>query len=96
MAALSASGETGDEFVFMGFVPRSGALRTNWFKTLEAEARPVVFFEAPHRVQRLLADLSSLLVKRPIHVFRELTKINETYVIQPNRRSLRGGGVYLS
>jgi len=84
MAALSASGETGDAFVFMGFVPRSGALRTKWLKSLESEPRPVVFFEAPHRVERLMADLASVLVNRPIHVFRELTKINESYVIRPN------------
>src|SRR5688572_7989980 len=45
MAALSASGEPGDEFVFMGFIPRSGALRTRWLAALQAEPRTVVFFE---------------------------------------------------
>lgn len=84
MAALSASGEAGDAFVFMGFVPRSGALRAKWLKALEAEHRPVVFFEAPHRMDRLMADVVSLLVVRPMHIFRELTKINESYVIRPN------------
>jgi 16S rRNA (cytidine1402-2'-O)-methyltransferase len=79
MAALSASGEAGDEFAFMGFIPRSGALRSRWLEALSAEARTVIFFEAPHRIERLLPEIGQLLVDRPIHVFKELTKINEFY-----------------
>ena len=84
MAALSASGEPGDEFVFMGFIPRSGALRTRWLDALTAEPRSVIFFEAPHRVERLLPEMGQLLVNRPIHVFKELSKINEFYVEYTN------------
>jgi len=84
MAALSASGEPGGEFVFMGFIPRSGALRSRWLGALAAEPRPVIFFEAPHRVDRLLPEIGSLLVNRPIHVFKEISKINEFYVEYTN------------
>jgi 16S rRNA (cytidine1402-2'-O)-methyltransferase len=84
MAALSASGESADEFVFMGYVPRSGALRTDWLNRLQAESRPVVFFEAPHRIGRLMTDIVNILVIRPIHLFRELTKINEISVTYTN------------
>jgi 16S rRNA (cytidine1402-2'-O)-methyltransferase len=84
MAALSASGESADEFVFMGYVPRSGALRTDWLNRLQAESRPVVFFEAPHRIRRLMTDIVNILVIRPIHLFRELTKINEISVTYTN------------
>jgi 16S rRNA (cytidine1402-2'-O)-methyltransferase len=87
MAALSASGEPGDEFAFMGFIPRSGAQRTRWLEALIAEPRTTVFFEAPHRMERLLAELPTLLVERPIHVFKELSKINEFYVNCTNTSS---------
>lgn len=80
MAALSASGEPADQFVFMGYVPRSGALRTKWIQALSKEPRTVVFFEAPHRIARTLADLANILVIRTIHIFREITKINEISV----------------
>ena len=85
MAALSASGETADEFVFMGYVPRSGALRSNWLSRLAEENRTVIFFEAPHRISRTIAELAIILVNRPIHVFREITKINEISVTYTNK-----------
>lgn len=84
MAALSAAGEPADEFVFMGFVPRSGALRTTWLNRLEAESRTTVFFESPHRIARTLDDVAHLLAKRPIYIFREVTKINEVSVRYTN------------
>jgi len=84
MAALSSSGVPASEFVFMGFPPRSGSDRSQWFARLAAESRAIVFFEAPHRIARTLNEASQLLVERPIHVHRELTKIHEEYVIQHN------------
>jgi len=84
MAALSASGEPGDEFLFLGFIPRSGALRTRWLEAVRAEPRTQIFFEAPHRIQRLMTEVRDLLVNRPIHVFKEISKINEFYVKYTN------------
>jgi len=83
-AALSASGVPADHFVFLGFPPASGAARERWFDDLAREPRTVVFFEAPHRIRRTLADCQAVLVERQIMTFRELTKINEEYVDTPN------------
>jgi 16S rRNA (cytidine1402-2'-O)-methyltransferase len=80
-AALSVSGLETDQFVFMGFPPSTGADRGRWFEQLALEERPAVFFEAPHRVARTLKDIQEQLVNRPIHIYRELTKIHETLVI---------------
>jgi 16S rRNA (cytidine1402-2'-O)-methyltransferase len=81
--ALSASGFEGTEFVFMGFPPPKGQLREAWFERLAGERRIVVFFEAPHRVRRTLDEAATACGKRPINVFRELTKLNEELFILP-------------
>jgi 16S rRNA (cytidine1402-2'-O)-methyltransferase len=78
--ALSISGLTTAEFTFMGFPPASGAARTRWLKSVAQEERPIVFFEAPHRIKRTLGELASLSVTRPIIVYRELTKQHEESV----------------
>ena len=83
-AALSVSGVEGEEFVFMGFPPPGGSNRRAWFERLAAESRVIVFFEAPHRIARTLAETDRLLVDRHIYVHRELTKINEELVVYTN------------
>ncbi len=79
-AALSISGFNADEFVFMGFPPRSGRAREDWLRRLKGDSRVVVFFEAPHRIARTIADLSDTTVKRPILLGKEITKIYEILV----------------
>ena len=82
-AAISIAGFPLDEFVFMGFPPPGGSARTDWLGRVEKEARAVVFFEAPHRIRRTLADLAGSLVDRQIMVGRELTKLHEFSVVRP-------------
>lgn len=91
MAALSTSGVSAGEFVFMGFPPRSGKERSSWLQRLSSEPRTVVFFEAPHRIQRTLGEVTSRLVERPIYIHRELTKIHEISVKYTNESSGAGG-----
>ena len=79
--ALSISGFSADEFAFMGFPPRSGKDREDWLRRLRNDSRVVVFFEAPHRIERTLSDLTVAEAKRPIIVCREITKIHEQLVI---------------
>jgi 16S rRNA (cytidine1402-2'-O)-methyltransferase len=82
-AALSVSGLSETEFVFMGFPPATGSARRAWLERLAAESRAAVFFEAPHRIARTMTELEQYVGKRPIHVHREITKINEEYVKTP-------------
>lgn len=80
LAALTASGYPGDEFVFAGFAPSRSSDRKAWLAKLADEPRSVVFFEAPHRISKTLADIAALLGDRPITIARELTKMYETLV----------------
>lgn len=85
-AALSVSGFPADQFVFMGFVPRSGESRNSWFDRLEMEPSTVVAFEAPHRIRRTLDEIAVKLGERPILIARELTKVFEELVESPITR----------
>lgn len=81
VAGLSASGIDSDGFTFLGFPPIRGKDRINWFSelSLTSSRRAAVFYEAPHRILRTLAELSNY-IKRPILIGRELTKIHEEFV----------------
>lgn len=82
-AAMSVSGSTVPEFTFLGFPPAKGEDRNRWFERLAGFDHPVIFFEAPHRIERTISEAEKILVKKHILVLRELTKLNETLVIRP-------------
>src|SRR6478672_11644964 len=84
MAALSTSGLEAAEFVFLGFPPVRSKDRKVWFAALAGQSRLAVFFEAPHRIRRTLADLATCLGDdRTVAIGRELTKAYEELVVQP-------------
>jgi 16S rRNA (cytidine1402-2'-O)-methyltransferase len=80
MAALVASGLPADSLVFVGFAPPKSNDRNKWLTALAEERRPVVFFEAPHRIRKTLTAIAELLVDRPIIICRELTKLHEEVI----------------
>jgi len=78
LVALALSGLPTDRFCFEGFLPRKGGERRRRLTELAAEARTMVFFEAPHRLQEFLADAVTVLgPDRRVAVSRELTKTYE-------------------
>src|SRR4030095_15459950 len=83
LAALSSSGIAADCFAFLGFPPIKAKDRASWFRRLQTSAGAAVFFEAPHRIKRTLADLQQLVGDRQVVVGRELTKVHEELVRGP-------------
>ena len=78
IAALAVSGLPADRFCFEGFLPRKAGDRRSRLAELAAERRTLVFFEAPHRLGAMLADLSGAFgAARAGAVCRELTKTYE-------------------
>ena len=76
--AVSLSGLPSSRWVFEGFLPRSGAERTERLEAVAVELRTVVMYEAPHRLHRTLIDLESMCgAQRRIVVAAELTKVHE-------------------
>lgn len=79
--AVTISGLPASRFVFEGFLPRSGRERADRIAEIAAESRTSVIYEAPHRIQRTLADLRAACgADRPVAVCRELTKLYEQVV----------------
>jgi 16S rRNA (cytidine1402-2'-O)-methyltransferase len=76
--ALVLSGLDTTRFVFEGFLPRSGRERTERMAEVAAERRTPVLYEAPHRVERTVADLAVACgPQRRVALARELTKLYE-------------------
>lgn len=75
---LVLSGFDTTRFVFEGFLPRSGKARKERIADIAAERRTIVLYEAPHRVQRTVADLLAACgPDRRVALARELTKLHE-------------------
>ena len=84
MAAISASGWGADGFTFLGFPPSRSSDRKRWFDSLDLIGHLTVLFEAPHRLQKTLGDLTATFGDaHVIGVGRELTKAHEELVIGP-------------
>lgn len=80
VAALSASGLPPQPFFFAGFLPRRPGARR---RKLEAAAEldcTLVFYESPHRISAVLADMADVLGDRRAVVARELTKVHEEFL----------------
>ena len=76
--ALVISGLPTSRFVFEGFLPRSGADRTDRLAMTTTESRTIVFYEAPHRLAKTLSDLTTACgAMRRVVLARELTKLHE-------------------
>lgn len=77
-AAVAISGFGSGRYVFEGFLPRKGREREQRIEELATERRIIVLYEAPHRIERTLADLATRLSPhRGCVVARELTKMHE-------------------
>ena len=81
VAALVASGLPSQPFAFHGFPPRDAGPRRELFGGLRRDRCTLVFYEAPDRVGRTLADLSDAFGgSRRASLSRELTKVYEEHV----------------
>lgn len=78
--ALSASGISSSQFVFLGFLPHKKG-RETLFKEIAASKRTAIFYESVHRIEKTLESLSEIISDdRQVAVARELTKIYEELV----------------
>jgi 16S rRNA (cytidine1402-2'-O)-methyltransferase len=75
LAALVASGLDAGQFLFLGFVPRTGRDRRAALDEISSAHHTVVVYESPNRLVDTLAELEGLgCGLRPAVVAREMTK----------------------
>ena len=77
VAALSISGMACGRFTFEGFLPVPKKERRAHLEDVKAEKRTMVFYEAPHKLQRTLQDMLECWGDRKIALCREITKLHE-------------------
>ncbi len=78
-AALSIAGIDDPSFTFFGFLPHKKGRQT-MLKEIVASSHPVVVYESPHRILKLLAELAAHNIQR-VYVGRELTKMHEEMLV---------------
>lgn len=77
VSALISSGLPSDAFLFLGFLPRQRKARREALEEVAALRYTLIFYEAPHRLLKMLADVEAVLGERSVAVARELTKLYE-------------------
>ncbi len=78
-AALSIAGIDVTQFTFLGFLPHKKGRQT-MLKQIAASEIPVVLYESPHRIIKLLGEIAVHVPNARVTVARELTKIHEEVV----------------
>ena len=78
VTALTISGLPTRRFCFEAFLPMEKKERQQVLEELKTETRTTILYEAPHRLQKTLAELAEVLGNRRATICRELTKKHET------------------
>lgn len=77
---LIASGLVVQPFVFVGFLPQNGTERRKKLKQYAPYPMTLVFYEAPHRIDKMLADVLDIFGDRRAVIAREMTKVHEEFL----------------
>jgi len=75
--AFSVAGIPASGFLFAGYPPRKASEKRQFLEQIAAHSRPVVLYEAPHRIADTLQLLAEICPQRQIVLARELTKLHE-------------------
>lgn len=78
--ALVASGLDASHYLFYGFLDSKSSRRVKQLEELKDFPYTLIFYEAPHRIESMLADLKKVFGDRQICLARELTKLYEEYL----------------
>ena len=78
--ALVASGLVTQPFLFYGFLPSTDKDFAQIVNQLKAYPYTLIFYEAPHRIQKTIARLLPILGDRKAVIARELTKKFEEFL----------------
>ena len=78
--ALVASGLIAQPFLFVGFLPQENGERKKKLMEYRDYPMTMIFYEAPHRIDRMLETCLEVLGDRKCTLARELTKKHEEFI----------------
>lgn len=78
--ALVASGLCEDHFYFHGFLDAKESVKLEELRSLANRKETLIFYESPHRIQKTLVSMFTILGNRKACIARELTKKHEEYI----------------
>ena len=79
LTAFVASGFEGS-FTFFGFLPHKGKERQKALEEVLNHDKIAIIYESPHRIEKLINELKTLIPERTVFLAKELTKMHETYI----------------
>ena len=80
LSALICSALDTTKFTFAGFLPKSTKNRRDILNKLSTYEETLIFYEAPHRIKKILEEMAEVFGNRKAVIARELTKIHEEFV----------------
>lgn len=83
LTGLIASGMDTMRFTFIGFLPKTKKHRRPVLESIKDYTGTLIFYEAPHRILAVLAEIEDALGDRRAVLCRELTKRYEEYLRGP-------------
>ena len=78
--ALVASGLIAQPFLFIGFLPAGKNDCIKRLEDLKDYPMTMIFYEAPHRITKMLQSCREVLGNRKMCLARELTKLHEEFI----------------
>lgn len=77
---LVASGLVVQPFIFIGFLPATSSACVKKLEEYKNYPMTLVFYEAPHRIMKLMENCLEVLGNRKCCIARELTKLHEEFI----------------
>ena len=75
----AASGFDSGKFFFYGFLPNKGKERTKELNKICSNSFDTIIYEAPHRIIKLIEEITKIDENREIFLAKELTKRHQKY-----------------
>ncbi len=79
VTSYASSGFEEKEFLFFGFLPHKGRERKNALNEVLNSNYNTILYEAPHRIKKLIDEISLLEPGRELFVQKEISKIHQKW-----------------
>ncbi len=79
VTSFASSGFEEKEFLFFGFLPHKGSERKKALNEVLNSSYNTILYEAPHRIKKLLEEISLIEPNREVFVQKEISKIHQKW-----------------